>query len=304
MKKISLIFLALAIASTMQAQWKAAKKFSAPSVHNVAVAIEGGVGGLMIDKSLGAPTKLGFNAGGGVGYTFYFAENYGVHTRFSFSYISSGYSAGEVHTDLTIDSIETWDATTTITGRADVTTTTTSVEEKYTTMLLELPIQFAYSQGHLWANAGVRLSMPLSVNATYTYGPSSTGIAYFHETETRVEGPPIHLEGGLALDGENGSYSAHKMADKFSVFVTLSLEGGYRIPVDATSSVYVGAFVDYGINSYTTEDNEQFISTTMKNGTKTTQFNGALKSTATESFKNFATGIRAYYNFGIGKSIR
>ncbi|MBQ9546664.1 MAG: hypothetical protein IJU90_05205 [Bacteroidales bacterium] len=304
MKKISIMLLALALASSMQAQWKAAKHFSAPSVHNVSIAIEGGLGGLMIDKSLGAPTKLGFNAGGGIGYTFYFAENYGVHTGFSFSYISSGYSAGEVHTDLTIDSIETWDAATTHRGRADVTSTTTSVEEKYTTMLLELPIQFAYSQANLWLNAGVRLSVPLSVNATYTYGPTSTGITHFYETDTYVAGNPIPLEGGLTLNGENGSYSAHKMADKLSVFVTLSVEAGYRFPIDATTSVYVGAFVDYGINSYTTEDNEQFISTLTNNGTKTTRFNGALKSTATESFKNLATGIRAYYNFGLGKTVR
>lgn len=311
-KNVAIVLVFTLSTAVLQAQWKVAQSFGSPAVHNVSVALEGGLGGLLIDKSISSPTKLGFNAGGGVGYTFYFDENWGIHSGASFSYISSGYKADGVNSSYSIDNIETWYNGGNETGLADVTSRTADVVENYKTMMVELPIQVAYTHEWLWINAGVRLSLPLSINADYTYGPTKSGITHFYSTDVYVEGDPIPLEGALSLDAENGSYSAHKVADKFRIFATLSVEGGYRIPMENNSAIYIGLFVDYGLNSFNTEENEQFISSILNNvpsgsggttTTTTTEFNGALKSNATDSYKNLTTGIRAYYSFGLGKTV-
>ena len=73
----------------------------------------------------------------------------------------------------------------------DIRSRTSSVDETYTTLMIEIPVQWAYAYENYWFNAGVRLSLPLSISADYTYGPSVREMIYMTESPKIIDNAMI-----------------------------------------------------------------------------------------------------------------
>lgn len=285
-------------------------------MHNLSFEMEGGLGSLLINNSFASPTDPGFNLGGNVGYTYMFNGQHGIHSGFNFAYVHSGYSTDAVFSDYA-DGVDLVDNDGTFFGNADIKSITSSVEEKYTTLMLRLPIQYAYRDDWFWANVGATISFPLSINANYTYGPSTHGIVYFERSGVDYSDDPIPYKEELNIGSVTGSYVAERNAS-FPLFIDLSVEAGYYVEVDKIKhhSIYIGFYVDYAINSFSNADKMQFLSymadaaaaaaantvsvTTSTGETETAQFNGVLNSSVIDGYKSMSTGIKVYYNIGMG----
>ena len=305
MKRTIIIALALLLATSLSAQRRGyrASTSAYSNEHNVSVEAEGGLGSLLINKELGAPTKLGIDLGGNVGYTYMFNEQSGVHTGLTFEYIKSGYTSPAVASHFREDPVTLHDNNQNYDGPATILNRTSSIDEQYTTLMFSLPIQYAYRYEWFWLNAGIRLSAPLSIKGDYTYGPSSNGIVYFERSGVSFDLDPIPYHEDLNTSAQTGSYTAHSIGDKFRIFCDVAVEFGYRFMVDKTrnQSIYVGYYIDYALNSFSTNQDLSFLTFKKKDdGSPEPVFNGALNSSAVENYKSITTGVKVYYNFGLG----
>ncbi len=305
MKRTIIIALALLLATSLAAQRKGyhTSVSAYSNEHNISVEAEGGLGSLLINNKIGAPTKLGFDLGGNVGYTYMFNEQSGVHTGLTFEYIKSGYSTPAASSRFSENPITLHDENQNYDGPATIQTRTSSIDENYSTLMFSLPIQYAYRYEWFWLNAGLRLSLPLSITGNYTYGPSTNGIVYFERSGVSFEMDPIPYHDDLNTGAQTGSYTAHSIGDKFRVFCDVAIEFGYRFMVDKTrnQSLYIGYYIDYALNSFSTNQDMAFLTFLNKDdGSAEAVFNGALNSSVVDNYKSITTGIKVYYNFGLG----
>lgn len=289
------------------AQWRMKPRFSKPRTNNVTFELKGGAGALLIDKSMGKPTKLGYNAGGMVGYTYQYDIKYGIHTGLGFTYLSSGYTTpstvsiylDESHQIPLVNSMGSKQSD------YDIRSRTSSVDETYTTLMIEIPVQWAYAYENYWFNAGVRLSLPLSISADYTYGPSVREMIYMEGSGTDLTNTPIHL---FDVPAKTGSYKAYSLSDGLKVFVNLAIEGGYRIPRGNNGSIYIGLYLDYALNNAGTVVEGQFLEWKLDENNNHDNdeavYNGVLRSEAVDTYKNFNAGVKLYYNLAFGKKVR
>ncbi|MBQ0016321.1 MAG: hypothetical protein KBT04_05005 [Bacteroidales bacterium] len=297
-KNITFFLLLALLLTTAQAQRRMVKPFTLAREHNITIAAQGGLGMLAVNNTIGAPTTKGFAAAGDVGYTFMFTLNVGLHAGVGFSYTTSGYSNPSLRS-VYLDDVRTYDEETDFVGNADIVSTTSNVEETYKTMMVDIPIQMAFVFKRVWCNAGVRLSLPLSVDATYTAGPTSRGIGYIYNTG--VDFPdPIPLGDDYRVAATSGSYKVEPASGK--MLVSLAIEGGYRIPVSLTQELYIGAYIDYSLNRIDSDNTVQYVSYDASHSNPT--FHGALQSSATDGYKYCSMGLRLYYSFGFGGKVR
>lgn len=294
MKRFALLALLLLSVVSLSAQRRIPSRNKIPQ-QTISIEGQGGLGALRIDGSLGIPTKMGVGAGAAVGYTFMFNRSTGIHTGLAATYLSSGYATPEIYA-LYPDDITTYNNTTTFDGICDIRATTANIEENYTALLLSVPLQLVWLHNTFEAKIGARVAFPLSVNAAYVYGATSRGIIHIYNTDTELA-EPIPLSSEYTLPATSGSYSAPK-----GLLVNFVLEAGFRIPKSKTNSIYIGGFLDYGLNSIATSSDVEFA--TFAAGGDFQSFNGALASKATSSFSDFSIGLKFAYNFHFGRNLK
>lgn len=294
MKRFALLAILLLTLVSLPAQRRIPSRVKIPQ-QTVSIEVQGGLGALRIDGNLGAPTKLGLSAAASLGYTFMFNRSTGIHTGLSAAYLSSGYSLPEAYA-VYPDDITTYNNASTFDGICDIRATTAQVEETYSAILLSLPIQFVWLHNTFEARIGARVAFPVSIGASYRYGATSRGIIHIYNTDTELA-DPIPLSSEYDLPAASGTYSAPT-----GILIDLSLEAGFRIPNNNSSGIYIGGFLDYGLNSVATNSNAEFA--TFYYGGDFQSFNGAMGSNAVSSFSHVAIGVKVAYNFHFGKKIR
>ena len=294
MKKPTLMLLASLCATLpLAAQQNAASFFGNTTSHDLSLSLNGGAGKIIIDDRGDKATDLGINCGLTLGYTYMFDEVSGLHTGVVFTYLRSGYSAETVNTSYTEQGITLRDNGTTYSGTARVTTVTHRIDEVYTSAILSLPVQYAFRYNGFWADLGLRLSLPLSISSSYTYGPSTAEIVYFDLPDVSYEATPIPYH-ALDADNHTGTYKAKNT----SVFVDVDIEGGYRWLLDPAKnmSLYVGAYFTYALNSFGGEE-ESFLSFDADGNAS---FAGLLNSAFVRAYSQMTFGITASLHLGIG----
>lgn len=318
MKKFAIFLSIFLVVASVSAQRRGGgRNYGGSSVtsfaHNLSFEMEGGLGALLINNSMGSPTDMGFDVGGNVGYTYMFNASSGIHTGLNFSYVHSGYSTNAIFSNFD-DDVILHDNAIDYEGPAEIQSLTSSVDEKYNTLMLSMPIQYAYRADWFWANIGARISFPLSINCNYTYGPSTNGIVYFERSGVSYAEAPVPYKEEMNVGAQTGTYTAERNAS-FPLFVDLSAEFGYWVEVDKVKhhSLYIGFFVEYALNSFSNSNKMQFLTyiadaaaaqaaanTVTTSDGETAQFNGVLNSSVIDGYKSMTTGIKVYYNIGMG----
>ncbi|MBR1792975.1 MAG: hypothetical protein IJ764_04980 [Bacteroidales bacterium] len=300
MKRQAIIFIIALLATVGLGAQDAVKSpfVEAFSACNLSVDLQGGIGSLLIDNQSNGSDKTGTDFGAAVGFTYMFDQMSGIHTGLGITFVHSGYKSETVSTSYREQDIVLHDETGDYTGTALVSTTTHRVDETYTSAILSLPIQYAFRYNGFWVNAGMRLSLPLSINASYTYGYSTAAITYFDLPDVSFVTNPVPYQ-DLDEETQSGTYKAHNT----SLFVDLSLEAGYRFVLNPVKnlSLYVGLYFDYALNRFGGDKEQGFLTFDGTDEDAVAKFNGALNSSVVNGYGRMAAGLKVSLNFGLGR---
>lgn len=270
--------------------------FGTPLRSNITVSLRGGAGALLIDNQIGEPTDWGFNTGVDIGYTFFKDPNWGLHAGVNVVKSTSGFSANQVESE-TIGTIEVYDGLETYHRTSHLTATTSSVNEEYQLIMLELPVQLAFQYDHVYFNFGLTTILPLSFDAHYSYGPSSLG--YGHEIDgigTNVDTPiPI-----CDIEATSGDYSLLKHKGIKPVWMSGSIEGGYRFPISKHHLLCLGLYADFSIVKSQPSGDGGLV--TMADGMPV--FNACASSQHIQALRYVTIGVKAKYIFSFGKKVK
>lgn len=296
MKKIIVINLVIFLCPILFAQETLVSSFcSSSATHNISFEIEGGIGSLLINGSEGG-TKSGVGFGGILGYTCMFGPVSGIHTGIGFSYANSSFKSETVSSSYEDRGIMLHDAFGSFAGNVQVTTTTYRVDEIYNAAILTIPIQYAFRYRNFWANIGLRLSMPLTINSTYAYGPSTASITYFSLPDVDFSSTPIPYH-EIDAETQTGNYKA----EKSMFFIDLAFEGGYQFCLNPVKelSLFVGLYIDYAFNRVSGGESG-FLEFDGVELYAEPRFQCILNSKVVSNFNRFAAGLKVCFNMGLG----
>lgn len=130
------------------------------------------------DWNLFYPSTVGGNLRGSVGYLYYINYNFGLYGGLDFAYAGGGYHADR-YTSESQGFIEVSDGVIVMTIPSTFTITTEDVKERYHSLMLAVPVLVhiqTYSRSPVFFRGGLKLAVPLTLSATYTYGHSEMGV--------------------------------------------------------------------------------------------------------------------------------
>lgn len=296
MKYKTLILILAALSCVANAQTEASPFFDHVTPHELSFALSGGMGTLMLDDADRGSSTFGINGGADLGYTYIFSPVSGIHTGFGFTFLQSDYSVETVTSSYTEKNITLNDAFGGRTGTARITTITHRVDEVYTSAIISLPVQYAFRYNAFWANIGFRLSFPLSISSSFTYGPSTASITYFDLPDVSYNLTPVPYH-DLDAEYQTGTYKARNT----KLYLDVSVEAGYRwlLNPEKHMSLFLGAFFDYGLTSIGSGD-DAFV---LVSSDTDALFNGILNTPLIHSYNQLSAGLRVSFHLGLGKPL-
>lgn len=227
LKKLSAAILLFVSATIMLAQ---------DNKHEVSVYVGGGLSTLSYEAAIGDKSN---GAGGnfGIGYTYFFAENFGINTGLEFSLYNAKIKR-EGFNNVLQNLIDSSDG-----EKYDFYSSVKNYEEKQKAMYINIPlmIQFQYGKKNkLYASTGVKIGIPVS--GKYKSSASEiTNKGYFHDTENWAENQEFRGFGTYT------NYSNDEDID-FRVACIYSAELGMKWGLTDKMALYTGAYIDYGLN--------------------------------------------------------
>lgn len=295
MKKIFItIVCALALCSTVSAQEE--NNAGLKSGSHLSFGARAGVAGFLVNGGF-TDTYMGSGLALDLSYAYFFTDHVGIRIGVNASSISSGYRADNVVSAMSCN-VPITTNTGTRTVLANYSGTTTTVSEDYNGLYGEIPIQLALQGNHWYANLGVKLAIPVKVDADYNYS----------ETPVEFLGSP-NLGTTVALDDElygaqSGSYRLYDFREETNYlnpfYVMLALEGGYRIGCTCGDSWIIGLYLDYSLNSANIENPTETNLITASDGPNFTHHN-VMSTNLIDSFKLFNFGVKLQYDLGLKK---
>jgi hypothetical protein len=209
--------------------------FAQDRKHEVSVNIGGGLSTLIYGTEIG---KRDSKAGGnfGIGYTYFFSENWGLNTGLEFSLYKA-----EMKTD------KFNNVTQSLTDPSDgelydFYSSISNYKEKQDASYINIPImvQFQYGEKNkLYALAGAKIGIPVKGK----YKSSASGLVnkgFFHDTANWGDTQEFMGFGTFS------NYSYNEDID-FNVACILSAEVGMKWKLAENMPLYTGAYVDYGM---------------------------------------------------------
>jgi hypothetical protein len=209
----------------------------------------GGYAAFAIQKPIIKPASKGFGVDAGVGFTYFFSENWGIHTGvgFGFSNVTNKISILKFITPEQED-CEGY--------LYDLHTALNNYSEKHKTMFVSLPLMIQYQtrmepishqkrdkKAGFYAMAGAKALFLVSNNYT-TEITSLYNKAYYPEFDNWINSLPILWLGTFDGNSVNGKL-------KFNLLAMFALEAGIKWQVGKKLFLYTGAYFDIGLYDYT-----------------------------------------------------
>ena len=271
------------------------------SRHEFSIHGGGGLSTLKYDMSTGKFNN-GFGGLFGVGYSYFFTDNFGLHT---------GIEASLYNSKATISSLGDRNM---IYDRDDVLfeyrNTVSNYSEKQHAYFLNIPLQFQLQTSgvnRFYGLLGAKIGIPLS--GRYNSTGDFTNSGYYEYEDFLYDNFPVMGFGTFRDRKEDGSFGMK------AVFMA-SAEAGMKWALNNGMSLYTGVYFDYGLNDiisdvrtkrfivYNTQRPTEFFNNTVM----TSQYNASSSPTArqdksfTEKTIPMAVGIKLRLAFGKGRT--
>lgn len=284
-KRFFSLYILLLIFSSLPAQLK----------HEFSMYGGGGLSALRYDLSHGeAKERPGGQAG--FGYTYFILPNFGITSGLEFAFYK---------TRLTLDSFSDSYLSQDKDGREfEFHTTVNNLEEKQNAMFLQVPLMLQFhTKGKFgfYMAAGCRIAIPTKTRYRLSGATTITSTGYYADEETTYTDDADRGFGTFAVEGG-------KKDMKFKVSTMVSLEAGMRRDFGEGVALYVGAFVDYGLNNIHKADKGDRVvkydpATPGKFEVGSVLNSGYVKegegSFFTEKIKTIAIGVKVKMAFGL-----
>ncbi|MCL2651366.1 MAG: OmpA family protein [Candidatus Azobacteroides sp.] len=299
MKKIILSIASILIASSLFAQEEEQNQ------NEITINLGGGLSGLQYQMESGGKNSLGLGGSLGLGYTFFFNNQFGITTgveanfyrsQYSNDHLIGNYRAADLQnlSDYPIEYFQlNYDYK-------------QAYKEKQSALFVQIPLMFQFQTAgyhKFYVAAGGRVGFP--VNTQFSTDASALTISGYYSKEgvTYADNLPQY---GFKKD----PYDAPKVDGKLSLKMAYmaSLELGMKWAVNDNFKLYTGLYGDYGLND---------IQQTKNAGTATYQqdykganpdgflaFNNSVTSTsAIKKIVPMTVGIKFRITFGMGEKI-
>jgi outer membrane protein OmpA-like peptidoglycan-associated protein len=235
--------------------------------HEFSIWGAGGISTLNYTPSFGNRTNL---AGGafGMGYTFYFHRNWGIHTGAEVAVYNTTFNLKNLKDSYTRYGFD--DLTPSWTGtdeKIDYHTELRTYTEKQQLLNLNIPLMLQFqtplqvgSRHQFFASAGAKFGIPLKS----TYKVSNTTVyTWYYDYKSNQEFRPDPTDyGNPHLEDlgcfYNTPYSTEKLANKFEIAGLAMAEMGVKWRLNSKHSLYVGAYFDYGFTNINKQKDNRF----------------------------------------------
>ena len=235
MKKLIIsIFSLLLLCTTLNAQFK----------HEFSIHAGGGLSTLNYDVTEGKQ-KMGFGGLAGLGYQFFFSENWGIGLGAEFALYNSKFD---------LPSLETHSIMPDGTTDFDFQSTIRNYEEKQTAGMLQIPLMLQFQsngKNKFYIAAGGKVALPIMKDA------ESSGASLHNSGYYAYESYTYTTQNFRGFGTFNGRGSKGEM-DLKAAFLA-SAELGMKWHVSDGMSLYTGAYLDYGLNNIANEKPAPFV---------------------------------------------
>ena len=203
----------------------------------LAVYVGGGLSGLTYNPDIGS---LNMGGGGmfGVGYTWFITGRWGILTGIEASLYNAKYTSDNAYAG----SLPAMSGTMGALGEDFVFSYEyKNYSEKQTALFLQIPAMAQFQTGRLFASAGIKIGIPVSCKYDITAAGLNTKGEFPRENQIYDDLPDRGLGniGGTTYSG-NIDLNVHYAA---------ALEAGGQWFLGRRTNLYVGAWLDYGLNN-------------------------------------------------------
>jgi hypothetical protein len=277
MKKIYVIINCLLIVNIAVAQ-----------SHEFSIHAGGGLSSLSYKFAAGK-TEGGIGGGGGVGYTYYINDNFGIATGLGVALYGAKTTSDAFSDQYDIqDNNDNLRFTYSIAG---------GYEENQRATLLTIPVMLQYrapfgyySSMSFYAAGGVKLGLPMSAKATIMSNNTTSG--YYSYENLTYENLPQH---GFVNEMEGDMI---KSDIDLGLATILALEAGLHFSLGETTGLYTGLFLDYGVNNIQKSKDKHVIEYQPANSSQF-KYNSILNSGMVDKINLMSVGIKVKIAFGI-----
>ena len=261
--------------------------------HEISFSGFGGMSNLKYEATFGNP-KIGFGGGFGLGYQVFFSPQWGLGTGAEFAFFNAGYN---------LDGIDLRYPTKDMDGNAFVFSSKAGkYEETQSAGLVQIPLMLQFQTGdnhQFFVAFGGKAGIP--VTAKYKTSALSIQNSGFYAEENYEYATRKFMGFGLFnIPADNSEL-------KFKTAFFFSAEIGGKFRLTDANKLYIGVFLDYGLNNIVETQNlaslPHFIEYNSQNP-REFAVNSILQSKSTEAFTEklspMAVGIKLRLAFGKG----
>lgn len=292
----------VAVASDATAQWSAFQRrqtslFRAQRRSNLSFNHGDGLSALWVATDLSNANSPGFTTHLQVGYTFLWRREAGFYTGLGVRYARSGFAADRVETEA-MGYLTAYNNEGSATRSTHYTASIASIDERYSALFLELPLQLTYQQGSFFLDYGFKLMLPFFVRASCRYGETTIGVGRDIDGFGTHVDLPVELR---RLPASQNDYTVGSLGGggfAYPFYVALALNGGYRLAFDRETSLQIGFFVDFALNRTSVGADEGMVDF----GDRATLL-PVLQSNLSSVLRYMDCGVSIAYNFSFGKNI-
>lgn len=278
MKKIALsVLLLIGLATTSVAQEYNYDAF------RLTVGVNGGMSAFTVSgDNVNGTVKPGLGYGVDLGLSCIFSKHVGIHTGLGFSAANSQYSYGDITVSTTVHSTYTIDYESAI----------RDAKYDFQSYALTVPFQVAFVYNKWYANAGLKIRVPVKVNSDFSVA-STESSATVRETGVIVtpSDPMARSLGCVSTDG-NVYSNAGNMRESWHALV--AVDGGFRFVSKPTFAWTLGLYAEYALNNQEIKG-DGIKMTANSDGT----VSKSVHPIAIEKLGYFAFGLKLQCEFGI-----
>ncbi len=239
----------------------------------------------------------GFSYGFDICYQGGFGRKFGFLIGVGFTTTSSGVSADSLFSEYNLpENLKQYGMD--IVSLAHCVGNTVSIEESYTTTMLEIPVLFTYSMESVFLNLGLKFAIPLQVKSNYRCNETDVYIIGFDEIGQQFADDPKYKETIEPFDGEYSIFG--KDGESKAVTVMANAELGYRLHFASNSSLQFSLFVDYSLGSIHVNNPQSDMLLNLTPGNL--EYRGITKDGRVTGLSFYKFGLRAQYNIGFGSA--
>ena len=256
--------------------------------HEFSISVGGGLSTLLYLPDFGNH-KNGFGMNFGLGYAYFFNPQWGIRTGIELGIYNSRFDASP---------ITVWQSLSVPAGMGTPSqmyfqSVVTDFEEKTSAMMLQIPVMAQYNFLNMfYAAAGFKIGLPASGKFDSKGSFNNTAIVQYENA--------VYTDRNLGLGMWTGADGEMDGTFDYKASFMLALEAGAKFDVGATSTLYVGAYLDYGLNNISkASDVNGFVNYTFK-GVTAERENFTVNSATLYSDKinPLSVGVRVRYAFG------